>query len=111
MWKNPLWSTIDNLDVVTNFESIDRISVGDQSFDANIERYSGRAKRLNANQIDRALGGSDFLPGQVAAIRVDDYTSSFVVVNNNIPGFQASEDTIIALSGYRIDAMNPVVVV
>jgi hypothetical protein len=47
----------------------------------------------------------------VAAIRVDDYTSSFVVVNNNIPGFQASEDTIIALSGYRIDAMNPVVVV
>lgn len=104
-------STIDGFDVITNFEPRDRIAIADQTFAATIDRYAGTAERLNASQVDRALGGPEFLPGQVAAIRVDGFDGTFVVVNSKRPGFQLSQDTMFLLVGYQIDAMNPVVIV
>jgi hypothetical protein len=105
-------SLLGAYDTITNFERLDRISIGGARYAASLRATSGSPiSRLTATEINRALGGRQFGSNKAAAFQARGFNGTFIALNDNRPGFQANSDAVIFLAGFRISGANPITVV
>jgi hypothetical protein len=105
-------SLLGAYDTITNFERLDRISIGGASYGASLRATSGSPiSRLTATEINKALGGRHFGSKKAAAFQARGFNGTFIALNDNRPGFQTNSDAVIFLEGFNISRANPVAVV
>jgi hypothetical protein len=102
-------------DVITNFESSDRVAFRDfnervlgSSNSSRIGRLQGKANKLSAKSLDKVLG-PDFKGQTVAALEIRGFEGTFLAVNggrrkveSGRPGFDR-RDMLIFLEGYDLE--------
>jgi hypothetical protein len=107
-----LWGSLDQTplkryDTITNYESRDRLRIQGKRYRTKLNSLEGRARRLNANQINRVLGRRDFTADGAAAFQVRGMDGTFIALNNGRSGFQANRDGLIFLEGFDMRRNNP----
>jgi hypothetical protein len=105
-------SLLAKYDTITNFEQLDRISIKGTRYRATLQETSGnRIRKLNAKQINKALGGRQFNPNEAAAFQVRGFKGTFIALNDRRSGFQAKSDSLIFLQDFNIDRGNQVTII
>ena len=105
-WDRLDHSLLNRYDTITNFESNDRISIGRTRYQATVKRSSGLVENLDRLEINEILGRSNFAADSIAAIRQRGLSGTFLVINDDRPGFQAATDAVIYLAGFNISNLS-----
>jgi hypothetical protein len=71
-----------------------------------VKRSSGLVENLDRLEINEILGRSNFAADSIAAIRQRGLSGTFLVINDDRPGFQAATDAVIYLAGFNISNLS-----
>jgi Bacterial Ig-like domain len=97
-------------DTITGFQASDSIQVGALAYKLKLTSSVGVAADLSAPQLNTVLP-TTFAAGAARAFTVTGLNGTFVALNDNQAGFQAAQDAIVFLLGYRISSANSVSVI
>ncbi|MCA2722534.1 MAG: M10 family metallopeptidase C-terminal domain-containing protein, partial [Microcystis sp. M176S2] len=114
-------SLLTGFDVIQGYSgtgaSLDSINAPAPIAPITLTASKGTATALTQAAIQLVLTNAAFAANTAAAFRLDPVANpnfandTFIALNNGVAGFQAASDAIIQLSGYKIAAATPVVVI
>ena len=97
-------------DTITGFQASDSIQVGALTYKLKLTSSAGVAAGLSTSQLSGVLPPS-FAANSARAFTVTGLNGTFVALNDNQAGFQATQDAVLFLASYSISSINSVSVV
>ena len=101
-------SLLGGYDVITDFNSRDRILTPFSVETATLTASVGSSRDFTAANISRLLTTSTFAANTAAAFAITGVSGTLIALNDNRAGFQPDSDTIIQLRSYTISSSNAV---